>query len=232
MLQEQKKSKEPTHLIKHDFEVIKPSGKTGKLIKVEYWDRSFQMSELLVQKTETDKCTHSYLLLWQERLLLCWISGRAEVLQRFWEKLWMWMSAAGRAAHGRRCQAAPVKLAHPRGTKPACDIRQVQKHNSAALPLLLVPWRGEKKPIVQRRLKCWAIIFLSRCLFPSWLCFCARDNVGNIHCETLAAGGSLGGFSAHWQRENTSFTPPHMPYQRNKEQSSAFSRHTLARSVL
>lgn len=77
MLQEQKKSKEPTHLIKHDLEVIKPSGKTGRLIKVEYWDRSFQMSELLVQKKETDKCTLSYLLLCQERLLLWWSSGRA-----------------------------------------------------------------------------------------------------------------------------------------------------------
>lgn len=54
---------------------------------------------------------------------------------------------------------------------------------------------------------------------------------GNIHSETLAAGSFLGGFSAHWQRKNTSFTPSCMPYQRNKEQSGAFSGHALTRSV-
>lgn len=45
---------ESIYLIKHDFEVTKSSGKIVRLTELEYWDRGFQISDLLVQKKERE----------------------------------------------------------------------------------------------------------------------------------------------------------------------------------
>ena len=58
MFQEQKKTKKPTHLIKHDFEVIKPSGKTEKdESRLNIGTDASKCQNCWYKRKKTDQCT-------------------------------------------------------------------------------------------------------------------------------------------------------------------------------
>lgn len=80
-----------------------------------------------------------------------WKGGGIEETERNWE------SGCRQQARQHRAEGAEPLLSSwhiHMAQSLSVILDQVQKYSSAALPLLLVPWRRENKPIVPLRLKC------------------------------------------------------------------------------
>lgn len=160
--QEQKKTKEPTHLIKCDYEVVKALGKRKK----SNWGWSLGQRLPKVRTTDTKERIHTKappflstvmpgeveMKQWKGR-------GIEETLSRTECECWCQQQVKQHRAEGSKLLQSSWHIHMAQSLSVVLD--QVQEYSSAASALPLVPWSSENKPIVPPGLKCWAIILLS-----------------------------------------------------------------------